>query len=71
VSHPPATPSRFSPPERAYDGYVFDCDGDMGSMDWQTGLHTHTPDEVLRPQTEQQRIRRYFRFHSVTPENRE
>lgn len=29
------------------NGYTFDHDGDLGSMDWQTGQHTHSPDEPV------------------------
>ncbi|MGC9452693.1 MAG: SUMF1/EgtB/PvdO family nonheme iron enzyme [Oceanipulchritudo sp.] len=29
------------------NGYTFDRDGDLGSMDWQTGQHTHTQDEPV------------------------
>ncbi len=31
----------------AVNGYALDGDGDMGSMDWQTGLHRHEPDEPV------------------------
>jgi len=38
--------------KRAYDwavanGYSFNGDGDMGSMDWQTSQHSHGPDEPV------------------------
>ena len=29
------------------NAYVFDRDGDLGSMDWQTGQHTHSPEEPV------------------------
>ncbi len=29
------------------NGYTFDRDGDLGSMDWQTGQHSHSPDEPV------------------------
>jgi RNA polymerase sigma factor (sigma-70 family) len=28
-------------------GYTFNADGDMGSMDWQTGQHNHSPGEPV------------------------
>ncbi len=33
------------------NGYEFDMDGDMGSMDWQTGQHTHQPSEPVTDMT--------------------
>lgn len=41
------------------------------SPDAKGQLGTHSDDEVLRPMNEQQRIRQFFRFHSINPENRE
>jgi general secretion pathway protein D len=34
-------------------------------------LGTHGPRDVVRPRTDPDRLRRYFRFHSLTPEERE
>jgi hypothetical protein len=31
-----------------HNGYTFDHDGDLGSMDWQTGEHTHAPNDPHR-----------------------